>query len=91
MWLIAADSLFIIVIPDLLHAIFPDFLAPISGNLILSVFPCHGGLQPPFTEDRKTGFADVIFGAVDASFAMDPITRRRHAGFVTFNNHGLVS
>jgi hypothetical protein len=22
---------------------------------------------------------------------MDPITRRSHAGFVTFNNHGLVS
>ena len=42
-------------------------------------------------EDRKAGFADVIFGAVDASFAMDPITRRSHAGFVTFNNHGLVS
>ncbi len=33
----------------------------------------------------------MIFGAVDASFAMDPITRRSHAGFVTFNNHGLVS
>ena len=42
-------------------------------------------------EDRKAGFADVIFGAVDASFAMDPITRRNHAGFVTFNNHGLIS
>jgi hypothetical protein len=42
-------------------------------------------------EDRKAGFADVIFVAVDASFAMDPITRRSHAGFVTFNNHGLVS
>ncbi len=42
-------------------------------------------------EDRKTGFEDVIFGAVDASFAMDPITRRSHAGFVTFNNHGLIS
>ena len=42
-------------------------------------------------EDRKAGFADVIFGAVDASFAMDPITRRSHAGFVTFCNHGLVS
>jgi hypothetical protein len=43
------------------------------------------------TEDRKAGFADIIFGAVDASFAMDPITRRSHAGFVTFCNHGLVS
>jgi hypothetical protein len=42
-------------------------------------------------EDRKAGFADVIFGAVDASFVMDPITRSSHAGFVTFNNHGLVS
>jgi hypothetical protein len=36
------------------------------------------------------GFADVIFGAVDSSFAMDPITQRNHTGFVTFNNHGLV-
>jgi hypothetical protein len=42
-------------------------------------------------EDRKAGFADVIFGVVDVSFTMDPITRRIHAGFVTFNNHGLVS
>jgi hypothetical protein len=42
-------------------------------------------------EDRKAGFSDVIFGAVDVSFAMDPITRRSHAGFVTFNNHGLIS
>ena len=29
-------------------------------------------------EDRKAGFADVIFGAVDASIVMDPITRRNH-------------
>ncbi len=43
------------------------------------------------TEDRKAGFTDVIFGAVDSSFAMDPITRRSHAGFVTFCNHVLVS
>ena len=42
-------------------------------------------------EDRKAGFADVIFDVVDDSFTMDPITRRIHAGFVTFNNHGLVS
>ena len=41
-------------------------------------------------EDRRTGFADVIFGAVDASFVMDPITRRSHAGFITFNNHGPI-
>ena len=42
-------------------------------------------------EDRKAGFADVIFGTVDSSCGMDPITRRIHAGFVTFNNHGLIS
>ena len=42
-------------------------------------------------EDRKAGFADVIFGEVDSSFAMDPITRRSHAGFITFNNHGPIS
>jgi hypothetical protein len=42
-------------------------------------------------EDRKAGFTDVIFGVVDALFAMDPITRRSHAGCVTFNNHDLVS
>jgi len=43
------------------------------------------------TEDRKAGFADVILGEVDVSFVMDPITRRSHAGFVTFNNHGRVN
>ena len=43
------------------------------------------------TEDRKTGFDDVIFGVVDVSFAMDPITRRSHAGFITFSSHGAIS
>jgi hypothetical protein len=42
-------------------------------------------------EDRKTGFTDMVFRAVDASFAMDPITRRSHEGFATFNHHGLTS
>jgi hypothetical protein len=28
---------------------------------------------------------------VDVSFAMDSITRRSHAGFVTFNNHGIIN
>jgi hypothetical protein len=42
-------------------------------------------------EDRKEWFEDMVFGAVDALFVMDPITGRCHAGFVTFNNHGLVS
>jgi hypothetical protein len=41
-------------------------------------------------EDRKEGFEEMVFGAVDASFVMDPVTRRSHAGFVTFNNYGLV-
>jgi hypothetical protein len=37
-------------------------------------------------EDRKVGLVNVILGVVDTSFAMDPITRRNHDGFVTFNN-----
>lgn len=42
-------------------------------------------------EDRKTSVTDMVFREVDASFAMDPITRRSHEGFVTFNNHGFTS
>jgi hypothetical protein len=41
-------------------------------------------------EDRKAGFADVIFGAVDVSFVMDPITRRSHAGFVQQSRLGVL-
>ena len=32
-----------------------------------------------------------IWGAVDASFASDPITRRSHGGFIVFNNGGAIS
>ena len=32
-----------------------------------------------------------IWGAVDASFASDPITRRSHSGFLIFNNGGCIS
>ena len=34
---------------------------------------------------------NVLFGAVDASFAMDEINRRSHMGFINFMNHGPVS
>jgi len=32
-----------------------------------------------------------MWGAVDASFAADPITRRSHSGFLIFNNGGCIS
>ena len=32
-----------------------------------------------------------IWGAVDASFASDPVTRRSHSGFLIFNNGGAIS
>ena len=32
-----------------------------------------------------------LWGAVDASFASDPITRRSHSGYVIFNNGGAIS
>ena len=32
-----------------------------------------------------------MWGAVDASFASDPITRRSHSGFLIFNNGGCIS
>ena len=34
---------------------------------------------------------DRMWGAVDASFAADPITRRSHSGFIIFNNGGPIS
>ena len=34
---------------------------------------------------------DRMWGAVDASFAADPITRRSHSGFLIFNNGGAIS
>jgi hypothetical protein len=45
-------------------------------------------IQP---EDKETGFANTLFGATDASFAMCPLTRKSHAGYVVFMNHGVVS
>ena len=46
---IAVDSLFIIVFQTCFYAICSEFLLLFLGISILSVFPCHGGLQPPFT------------------------------------------
>jgi hypothetical protein len=45
---IAADSLFIIVIPTCFLASFPRILAPISGNLILNGISLSRGAPAPF-------------------------------------------
>jgi hypothetical protein len=42
-------------------------------------------------QDKESGFANVLFGAIDASFAMCKLTRRSHSGYTTFLNHGAVS
>jgi hypothetical protein len=34
---------------------------------------------------------NVIISAVDASFAMDVMTRKSHEGFINFVNNGAVS
>jgi hypothetical protein len=43
------------------------------------------------SEDKTTGFTNTLFGTTDASFAMCPLTRKSHAGYVIFMNHGVVS
>ncbi len=45
---IAAASLFNIVFQTCFYAISSEFLLLFLGVSILSVFPSHGGLQPPF-------------------------------------------
>ena len=42
-------------------------------------------------EDILNQSHNTLFGAVDASFAMDEITRRSHMGYINFMNHGAVS
>jgi hypothetical protein len=42
-------------------------------------------------DEVDAGRANVLTGAVDASFAMDPMTRRSHAGYINFINGGAVS
>ena len=42
-------------------------------------------------EEIDSGDADTLFGATDASFAMDSMTRKSHGGFINFINHGPVS
>ena len=42
-------------------------------------------------DDIDSDRVDKIWGAVDASFASDPITRRSHSGFLIFNNGGCIS
>ena len=42
-------------------------------------------------EEMDSGDADTLFGATDASFTMDSMTRKSHGGFINFINHGPVS
>ena len=37
------------------------------------------------------GVANILVGAVDASFAADAMTRRSHGGYINFINSGPVS
>jgi hypothetical protein len=41
--------------------------------------------------EEEQGSGNVIIGAVDASFAMDAMTRKSHGGFINFVNNGAVS
>ena len=41
--------------------------------------------------EMEAGKANVLTGSVDASFAMDPMTRRSHGGYINFVNSGPVS
>ena len=52
----------------------------------------HMGITWKITsEDKNTGFANTLFAATDASFAMCLLTRKSHAGYVIFLNHGPIS
>ncbi len=42
-------------------------------------------------QDKESGSTNVLFWAVDTSFAMCKLTHRSHLGYTTFLNHGLVS
>ena len=44
-----------------------------------------------FEQDKESGFANVLFAAVDASVTMCKLTRRSHCGYTTFLNHGLIT
>jgi hypothetical protein len=41
-------------------------------------------------EDKTTGFANTLFWATDASFAMCPLTHKSHAGYVILMNHNQI-
>ena len=41
--------------------------------------------------DVNDGMSNRLFGATDASYAMDPISRKSHGGYINFINHGAVS
>ena len=41
--------------------------------------------------DVDAGYANTLFGCVDASFAMCPLTRKSHGGYINFINSGAVS
>ena len=42
-------------------------------------------------EEIQEGTANLLTGSVDSSFGMDNMTRRSHAGYMNFVNHGAVS
>ena len=42
-------------------------------------------------EEIERGVANILVGAVDASFAADAMTRRSHGGYINFINSGPVS
>ena len=67
---------------------FPNYLITMTANIAQEDL----GITWKITaQDRKRGFGDMVFGVVDVSFVMDPITSRSHVVFVTFNNHELAS
>jgi hypothetical protein len=43
------------------------------------------------SKDKESGFANVLFATVDASFTMCKLTLRSHFGYTTFLNNGFVS
>ncbi len=52
----------------------------------------HMGITWKITsEDKNTGFTSILFSVMDSSSVMCPLTRKTHAGYVIFLNHGPIS
>jgi hypothetical protein len=69
-----------------------DLVLASKDHLLRDEFLKHMGITWKITsEDKNTGFANTLFAATDASFAMCPLTRKSHAGYVIFLNHGPIS